>query len=147
VDDLVEEAAPIEALLPDEPAILWGDSDRLLQVLTNLLDNAEKFSPSNEAIQVKLEPSSDAGWLLTVQDHGVGLPPGAHELIFEPFGRVVNPAARYVPGLGLGLSISRDIVHRHGGRLWAESAGEGLGTVFFVWLPTSPAGAETQQRK
>jgi signal transduction histidine kinase len=78
----------------------------------------------------------DGGVHLTVLDHGIGLPKAAASSIFQPFGRAQNAAARQIKGLGLGLYLSRNIVDRHGGRIWAESPGENLGTTVHVWLPT-----------
>ena len=62
-------------------------------------------------------------------------PAGAAEAIFEPFGRAPNAAERHIPGMGLGLYICREIAELHGGRIWAESAGEDRGTTFAIWLP------------
>jgi len=73
--------------------------------------------------------------LLCVQDEGIGLPSGAEIAIFEPFGRAANATDSGLPGTGLGLYICRKIVERHGGRVWAESPGEGRGTSVFAWLP------------
>ncbi|HET8628885.1 MAG TPA: GAF domain-containing protein [Thermomicrobiales bacterium] len=129
--------------LAAEPCAVQADGDRLEQVLNNLLDNAAKYSPDGGDIHVALHPGAGAGpdgaahpgLLLTVRDDGIGLPDGAAAAIFEPFGRAPNAAERQVPGLGLGLYICRDIVERHGGRIWAESAGEGRGTAVSLWLP------------
>ena len=63
------------------------------------------------------------------------LPPGSDDAIFAPFERTSSAEARQIPGLGLGLYISRSIVERHGGRIWAESAGEDRGTTVSIWLP------------
>ncbi len=114
------------------------DRDRLGQVLANLLSNAAKYSPDGGTIRVRVRPDGD-GARLEVQDEGIGLPPGTAESIFQPFGRARNAAERQVPGMGLGLYISRQIVEQHGGRVWASSPGEGQGTTFFVWLPCQPA--------
>jgi PAS domain S-box-containing protein len=125
-----------------------GDRHRLEQVLDNLLSNAIKYSPEGGTIHVRLtvDGSTDGlglaaprRALLTVADEGMGLPPGETERIFEPFGRASNAAAESIPGMGLGLYICRQIVEQHGGRLWAESPGEGQGTVFHLWLPPSDA--------
>jgi len=118
-----------------------ADAARLEQVLTNLLDNAAKYSPESSPIAVTVRPAA-GGVQISVRDEGIGLPPGSTDLIFEPFGRAPNATARRLPGLGLGLYICRSIVTRHGGQLWAESAGDGRGTTFHVWLPagaTAPA--------
>jgi signal transduction histidine kinase len=133
------------ALAGDLPLVA-ADPDRLEQVLANLLENAAKYSPEGGAIEVTVAVEG-GGLLLCVRDSGIGLPPGAAETIFTPFERAENATSRRIPGLGLGLSICRDIAVRHGGRLWAESAGEGQGTTMHLWLPASArqveiAGAE-----
>src|SRR5579859_3460615 len=113
--------------LPSQPCALQADPDRLGQVISNLLDNAVKYSPSGGTIHISVE-DGDAGALVRVRDEGIGLPDGAAERVFEPFNRAANAFARNIPGLGLGLHICRQIVQRHGGRMWAESPGEGKGT-------------------
>jgi signal transduction histidine kinase len=120
--------------LPAEPCLLVADPDRLGQVVSNLLDNAVKYSPAGGTIHVSLEVA-DTGAMVRVRDEGIGLPAGAAERVFEPFNRAANAFAGNIPGLGLGLHICRQIVQRHGGRVWAESPGEGLGTTVHVWLP------------
>jgi signal transduction histidine kinase len=75
------------------------------------------------------------GVTLTVTDHGIGLPPGQEARIFQAFGRAPNAASHQIPGLGLGLSICRQLVEAHGGRIWATSPGEQQGTTVGVWLP------------
>jgi signal transduction histidine kinase/FixJ family two-component response regulator len=118
---------------------LQVDPDRVEQVIVNLLDNADKYAPGREPIQVSLADEGD-GLLLRARDHGIGLPIGAAERIFQPFGRAANAQAANIPGLGLGLYICRQIAERHGGKLWAESDGEGKGTVVSLWLPSTPPG-------
>jgi PAS domain S-box-containing protein len=115
-----------------------ADAARLEQVLANLLENAVKYSPGGGTIAVSARPSG-AGVLVSVRDEGIGLPPDGTDAIFAPFGRAANAAARQIPGLGLGLYICRAIATRHGGKLWAESPGEGCGTTFHLWLPTAEA--------
>ncbi|MCC6628010.1 MAG: sensor histidine kinase [Chloroflexi bacterium] len=127
----------LELTLPDEPVQIVGDASRLEQVLDNLLDNAIKYSPGGGLVRVGLCPVAD-GVLLTVADEGIGLPDGLAQDIFEPFGRADNARRDHVQGLGLGLHICRSIVERHGGRITAESEGEGRGTTFRVWLPMTP---------
>ena len=112
------------------------DPDRLEQVVENLVGNAVKYSPGGGEIRVTLARDGD-DILLSVQDSGIGLPHDALERIFEPFGRAPNAVARNIEGLGLGLYICRRITEQHGGRLWAESAGEGRGTTMLVRLPVS----------
>jgi signal transduction histidine kinase len=113
------------------------DPDRIEQIVSNLLDNAAKYSPEHGEITVTLARET-GGVQLCVRDQGIGLPPGSAEHVFQPFGRAPNAQAANIPGLGLGLYISRQIAEQHGGRLWAESAGEGLGTTLCLWLPCVP---------
>jgi PAS domain S-box-containing protein len=110
------------------------DPDRIEQVLDNVLRNAVKYSPDGGSITVTLRPE-DEGALLQIRDQGIGLPPAAIDAIFEPFGRAPNAERRNVPGMGLGLYISRSIVERHAGRIWAESPGEHQGMTISIWLP------------
>jgi signal transduction histidine kinase len=118
------------------PSTISADPDRVEQVLTNLLDNAIKYSPDGAELRVRLQPKA-GGVLLEVQDRGIGLPPAAAERIFEPFSRASNAEERQITGMGLGLYICRNIVEQHRGRIWARSAGEGCGTQISVWLPES----------
>ena len=116
------------------PAVV--DPDRIEQVLENLLSNAIKYAPDGGEIRVSVA-LEDGGLVILVRDSGIGLPAGAQERIFEPFGRATNAVRRNIPGLGLGLYICRQIAAQHGGRLWAESEGEGKGASMWLWLPTS----------
>jgi signal transduction histidine kinase len=117
---------------------LMADPHRLQQVLSNLLENAVKYSPDGGDVEVTLI-TEGPGVLVCVSDSGIGLPIEAAETIFEPFGRASNAQVQQLPGMGLGLYIARQIVEQHGGRIWADSAGEGLGTRLSVWLPSAAA--------
>ena len=119
---------------PDWSVTVDVDPTRLEQVLDNFLSNAVKYSPSGGAIVVAMA-DEPAGVCLTVTDQGIGLPMGQTEAIFEPFGRAPNAAAEQIPGLGLGLSICRQLIDAHGGRVWATSPGEHRGTTVGLWLP------------
>jgi signal transduction histidine kinase len=77
-----------------------------------------------------------------VRDEGIGLPPGAAEAIFAPFARAANAIAGGASGMGLGLYLCRGIIAGHGGRVWAESAGEGRGTTVSLWLPFAAGGED-----
>ena len=114
--------------------VMNGDPYRIQQVLSNVLQNAIKYSPARGEISVSLE-AHGLGVLLSVADQGIGLPLDAAEAIFEPFGRASNARRAQLPGMGLGLYITRQIVDQHGGRIWAQSAGEGHGTLVSIWLP------------
>lgn len=115
------------------PPVL-ADAGRIEQVLTNLLSNAVKYSPEGGEITTTLN-GDDRGVFVRVRDAGIGLPDGAAEAIFAPFGRATNVATTNLPGMGLGLYICRTIIERHGGWISAESAGEGRGTTVTFWLP------------
>ena len=116
------------------PVTLRADPDRVEQVLTNLLDNAVKYSPDGPELHVRVHPKA-RGVLLEVSDRGIGLPPSAADRIFEPFSRAGNAEQLQITGMGLGLYICRNIVEQHHGRIWARSEGEGHGTTICVWLP------------
>ena len=126
----------VQLLGTDEPAIVPGDAVRLDQVFTNLVDNAHKYSPNGGTVALRIERETD-GVLASVHDDGIGIPPLELVDIFEPFKRAANATKRQLPGLGLGLHICRQIVERHGGRIWAESGGAHAGTTFYVRLPTT----------
>jgi len=120
---------------PDRPLYVEADPSRLEQVLDNLLSNAVKYSPAGGEIAVVLD-SERNGVRVSVTDEGIGLPTGQSEAIFEPFGRASNAATQQIPGLGLGLSICKQLIEAHGGLIWAASAGERRGTTVGFWLPS-----------
>jgi len=120
--------------LPTQPILADVDPSRMEQVLDNFLSNAVKYSPNGGEICVSVEVDP-LGFKLTVTDQGIGLPAGHLESIFEPFGRAPNAAIQQIPGLGLGLSICRQLIEAHGGRAWAASAGEQRGATVGLWLP------------
>jgi signal transduction histidine kinase len=126
-----------EARDPIEP--VWADAGRIEQVLTNVLDNAMKYSPGDGTVAVTVRAESE-GVVTEVRDNGIGLPPGAAETIFTPFGRAANAVVGSLPGMGLGLYICRNILERHGGWIRAESDGEGCGTTVSFWLPFATNG-------
>jgi two-component system OmpR family sensor kinase len=110
-----------------------GDGDRLAQVLTNLVSNAIKFTPSGGEVTVRTAVQ-DGGVELSVQDTGIGIPREDLPRIFERFYQV-DKARGPERGTGLGLAIVREIVQAHGGKITVRSAGEGKGTTFTIWLP------------
>jgi signal transduction histidine kinase len=116
-----------------ERVTIMGDRDHLEQVIANLVDNAVKYSPEGGPVRVRVWREGDEAHLL-VEDEGIGIPPQQVERIFELFFRTHEAEARRTPGLGLGLYITRGIIERHGGRIWAESE-EGKGTRVHVILP------------
>jgi two-component system sensor histidine kinase/response regulator len=116
-----------------------ADRDHLEQVLDNLVTNAIKFSPAGGTIRVGLRDDHDS-IVLSVQDPGVGIPPHQLEAVFGLFYQAEDPVSRRTGGMGLGLYISKDIVTRHGGRIWAESK-LNHGSTFNISLPRQPARA------
>ncbi|MBI2852607.1 MAG: PAS domain S-box protein [Chloroflexi bacterium] len=130
----------IKAPLPD----VYGDEDRIRQVLTNLLGNAIKFSDNSSDVVVRAAVS-DGMLKAQVIDHGIGIPPEAMPHLFERFYRASDPMAR--GGAGLGLYITRQIVERHGGRIWVESE-LGKGSIFSFTLPpyVPPEGLDQKDR-
>lgn len=134
----------LDAIVPEEPVRIWADREKIRLVLDNLLSNAIKFTPSGGRVRVKLEKRYDNAEI-TVMDTGVGIPQEDLERIFERFYQVERPMTRRRGGLGLGLPIVREIVEKHGGRVWAESV-LGQGSRFIVRLPLTSSRAFRRQR-
>ncbi len=152
VEALVTAAMDQVSILADEAGVVLdpaptaelvrADGERIVQALTNLLTNAVRYSPRGSTVRVTALPVGDLVEL-RVDDEGRGIPPDKLESIFRRFEQVDASDARERGGTGLGLAIARSIVERHGGRLWAVSAGEGAGSSFRFTLsrvaaPTSP---------
>jgi two-component system, chemotaxis family, CheB/CheR fusion protein len=116
-----------------------GDPERISQVLTNLLSNAIKYSPKADHILVRLIADPDA-IVLRVQDFGIGISADKQAYLFERFYRVNDQMHKGIPGLGLGLYISAEIVKQYGGQMWVESR-EGEGSTFFARFPRVPPHA------
>lgn len=111
---------------------VMADPTQLRQLLQNLIENAVKFR-GGEAPRVRVSADKNGGeWVFEVADNGIGIEPKYHERVFTIFQRL-HERGRY-PGSGIGLSIAKKIVERHGGRIWIESA-PGEGTSFFFSLP------------
>jgi PAS domain S-box-containing protein len=113
---------------------LWADETRIQQVLWNLLHNAVKFAPQNSTIKVRTV-TRNGYVIITVQDEGIGIEPENLPHIFEPFEQTDKTVTHNFGGLGLGLTITRSLVHLHGGYITAHSEGRGLGATFRVQLP------------
>ncbi len=116
--------------------VVAADGDRMAQVITNLLSNAVKFTPENGHVNVSLR-GLDNGVEVAVHDSGIGIPQNELTRVFERFYQV-DKARGPKRGTGLGLAIAKEIVTAHGGRIRAESVGEGHGSTFVVWLPATP---------
>jgi signal transduction histidine kinase len=122
------------------------DADLLEQVVVNLLDNAIKFSPGGGVVTVRAYATTDdrrptmdgrpeAAVVIAVADQGIGIPPDKLEMVFERFYQVDASTTRRFGGMGIGLALCKAIVEAHGGRIWAESKGEGHGSTFCAALP------------
>lgn len=123
----------LEIVVPGEPVLVRGDATRLVQVMTNLISNAIKYSPAGGAIRVTLEAAGGEA-AIGVADEGIGISPEDREHIFEPFRRSTKGPAVRIPGVGLGLSVSRRLVQAHGGEIEVEARPEG-GSLFRIRLP------------
>jgi signal transduction histidine kinase len=128
-------------LASDASLPMTGDADRIDQVFENLIGNAVKYSPSGGKVKVRVRTAGNDVHV-AITDQGIGISRDELDRIFNLFYRSPDPRAGHVGGLGLGLYISREIVTRHDGRLWAESSGEG-GSTFHVSLPLAVAAAGT----
>lgn len=120
--------------LPAAPIWLEGDPVRLAQVLTNLLDNAAKYTPDRG--EIRLSARQEGGEVhISVRDSGVGIPREQLESIFNMFEQVGSSLGRSAGGLGIGLALVRRLTELHGGAVVAQSAGPGQGSEFTVRLP------------
>src|ERR1700678_2497380 len=148
VRDCVEVARTGHHLQPQalsvEPAgthgdgtIVVGDPAELRTAVTNVLDNAIKYSGEQVDVSIRLEAPDEKRVRLSIRDHGVGIPPAELKSVFKRFYRVSNRSIAHIKGTGLGLFIVRAIAKKHGGRAFAESLGEGQGTTVVVELPRS----------
>ena len=150
-DNKVRLAIELEAL----PEIILADERKLKQIVYNLLSNAVKFTPANGAVVLRAGkgngglPNGDRKTpenlsppirpesfiQISVQDSGIGIKPEDAERIFDPFQQVADGLNRTYQGTGLGLSLTRQLVELHGGRIWAESGGVGVGSTFTFTVP------------
>jgi PAS domain S-box-containing protein len=120
--------------VPTEALPLWGDGARLTQIISNLLNNAARFTPDGGHIALTVRREG-ARVLLSVKDDGVGIPPEMRERVFDMFTQIEWPAQRKQEGLGIGLALVKRLVEMHDGDIEARSEGPGCGSELVVRLP------------
>jgi two-component system sensor histidine kinase SenX3 len=120
---------------PGPPLPIQGDYDEVRAAVSNLIDNAIKYSGSDMHIEVSAAENDDKFVAVRVKDRGPGIAQPELKRIFKRFYRIHGPIAMRVKGTGLGLYIVRSVAKRHGGRAWAESAGPGQGSTFVIQFP------------
>jgi signal transduction histidine kinase len=120
---------------PGPPATVLGDADEVRAAVSNLIDNAVKYSGSEVKVTVETAKVDGKFVSVRVKDEGPGIPKTELKRVFRRFHRVPGPLASRVKGTGLGLYIVRSVAKRHGGRAWADSEGPGRGSVFVLQLP------------
>jgi two-component system, OmpR family, sensor histidine kinase SenX3 len=118
-----------------ESALVLGDAEELRAAVSNLLDNAVKYSRDEVKISVKLFNVDPKRVAVRVRDAGLGIPRDQLKRVFKRFHRVPRPIMKRIKGTGLGLFIVRSIIEKHGGRAFAESRGENQGSTFTILLP------------
>jgi len=128
---------PEESLsyIPSPPMSILADLDEVQAAVSNLIDNAVKYSGSQVHVTVETAAVDQNHVAVRVRDHGAGIPKSELKQIFKRFHRAPGPIATRIPGTGLGLYIVRSVAKRHGGRAWAESDGPGRGSTFVLQLP------------
>jgi PAS domain S-box-containing protein len=147
LDQAVETCRPLldaqrHALVWEGADLEWhvhGDATRLTQVVGNLLNNAAKYTPPGGTVTLRAAAEGEQ-LRITVEDTGIGIAPDMLEHVFERFVQVDQHLERAQGGLGIGLSVVKSLVEMHGGRVAAESDGDGRGSRFSVWLPRAQAG-------
>jgi len=135
----------VSLVLPAAPLYVRGDAGRLRQVVSNLVENAAKYTEPGGRITVTLEPRGNEA-VLAVSDSGIGISAENLERIFEPFTQSHQPLINPASGLGIGLSLVRRIVESHGGHVKATSAGSSAGSEFVVSLPLAAADTRHDRR-
>ncbi|MCB0113914.1 MAG: PAS domain-containing sensor histidine kinase [Caldilineaceae bacterium] len=123
---------------------ILADGTLLIQALINIIDNAIKFSYEDNAVLIQMVVTTDEV-VIAISDQGVGISQEKQRTIFEEFSQGNGSMTRVFGGMGAGLALCQKIAEAHGGRVWAESAGEGLGSTFYLALPTSDVDEDAQQ--
>lgn len=124
--------------VPEEHLFVTGDRTRLIQILSNVLNNASKYSPDGGQISLRVI-ADKAHVMVTVEDDGIGISADLLPHIFDLFTQAERSADRSQGGLGLGLALVKNLIELHGGKVSAHSAGVGEGSQFTVWMPRTHA--------
>lgn len=134
-------AQVFDLTLPAQPFRLVADPVRMVQILSNLLDNASKYTPRGGEIHMLVQVLGDE-FIIDVSDNGIGISADSLGAVFEPFAQEQHATGFSGSGLGIGLTVVRELVHLHGGRVVARSKGTGLGSQFIVTLPLAGNGTD-----
>ncbi|OGQ23797.1 MAG: hypothetical protein A3C54_05795 [Deltaproteobacteria bacterium RIFCSPHIGHO2_02_FULL_60_17] len=129
-----EKLISLEVVSPDADPTAWADRDKITQVLTNLIGNAVKFTPSHGKVRVAIQRNGAQWMKVSVTDTGPGIPSDETGKIFDRFYQIAPAEKQKARGTGLGLAISKTLVEMHGGKIWLES-GTGAGSTFSFTLP------------
>ncbi len=136
---ITTKAHTLNLTAPHDSLWLHGDRNRLEQVLLNLIGNAIKYTPQGGPIDIAVTPSADGQHAeVCIHDSGIGIPQEQQARLFARFSRASNASAHGITGTGLGLFLCRELIERHGGRIWLKSE-EGKGSTFSFVLPLTPA--------
>jgi signal transduction histidine kinase/ActR/RegA family two-component response regulator len=154
IDDAVEQVMPqieekrhrLDVAAMPEAVLMQGDRKRLVQIVTNLLTNAAKYTPDGGRIALTLAVYDD-GVAIVVEDSGVGMTADFLPHVFDLFAQAERTSDRASGGLGLGLALVKSLTELHFGKVTCASAGLGKGSTFTVWLPRPPAGAHAVERR
>ncbi|WP_151638738.1 ATP-binding protein [Noviherbaspirillum aerium] len=139
-----EKGHAIYVQTPSEPVWVEGDPTRLVQAVSNILNNAAKYTHEDGSIKVSLNVASGSLGL-SIQDNGIGIPPDLLPSVFDLFTQGARTLARSQGGLGLGLTLVKRLVELHGGRVDVTSSGIGTGSEFFISLPLSRNDANSHE--
>ena len=126
----------LEVSLPEEKIWMYADPTRLSQTISNLLNNAAKYTPDRGRIELRARLTT-TGLEIAVRDNGLGIPPEMKDQVFQLFGQINRTLDRSQGGLGIGLALVRNLVELHGGTITADSDGPGKGSTFTIALPSS----------
>ncbi len=138
VRPLVDDGHPITIDVPPIPITVAVDAERIQTIVTNLVDNAVKYSPGGGGVRVEVVTVNGRGPAVRVHDQGIGIDSADMPRLFTRFGRIATAANRHLPGTGLGLYLSRELARLHGGDITVESR-PGQGSTFTLQLPGSVA--------